>query len=78
MDGDFEYARNETGLTLVKYNGSDASVSVPDAVQGMTITIIGESAFMDNKTLVSIDLPDTVVVIEARAFKGCTSLSKMN
>lgn len=67
-----------TTCAVVSYAGTAASLTIPETVDGMTVTEIGVEAFMDNKTLTSIDLPDTITVIRARAFKGCTSLSDMH
>ena len=76
--GDVTYqAITSTTCRVLSYSGSDASLVIPETVQGMTVVEIGEEAFMNNTTLVSIDLPDTITVIQARAFKGCTNLAQM-
>ena len=62
---------------VVSYSGTATSLTIPETVEGMTVVEIGEEAFMDNKYLVSIDLPDTITVIRARAFKNCSNLSEM-
>ena len=67
-----------TTCAVVSYSGTASSLIIPETVEGMTVVEIGVEAFMDNKSLVSIDLPDTITVIRARAFKGCTSLSDMH
>ena len=71
-------AITETTCAVVAYTGTASSLTIPETVEGMTVVEIGVEAFMDNKSLVSIDLPDTITVIRARAFKGCTSLSDMH
>ncbi len=66
-------------MSVVSYTGSATAITIPaNPREGYTVTEIGEEAFMGNTALVSIDLPDTVTAIRARAFKGCTSLSQMN
>ena len=70
-------ALTDTTCKVTSYKGTSSSIVIPEMVQGMTVTEIGEEAFMNNETIVSIDLPDTVIVIRARAFKGCTQLSEM-
>ena len=67
----------DTTCKVVSYSGTASSLTIPEKVNGMTVTEIGEEAFMDNKYLVSIDLPDTITVIRARAFKNCSNLSEM-
>ena len=76
-DIEYDYL-TETTLYVVKYYGNAESVVVPETVEGLTVTEIGESAFEGNITLVSIDLPDTIAIIGKRAFAGCTSLQTMN
>jgi len=71
---------NETmTLKVVSYEGSSASLVIPQSpVSGYTVTEIGEGAFENNTTLVSIDLPDTITIIGKCAFKNCTNLREMN
>ena len=59
------------------YSGTAASLTIPEKVNGKTVKRIGASAFEGNTTLESIDLPDTIEVIEAKAFKNCTNLREM-
>ena len=68
----------ETTVEVKSYAGSEASVTVPETVEGYTVTAIGESAFEGNTALVSIDLPNTIEFIGKRAFANCTSLTTMN
>ena len=63
---------------VVSYSGSASSLTIPETVEGMTVTEIGVEAFMGNATLESIDLPDTIVAIRARAFKNCSNLRDMH
>ncbi len=77
---EFTYAVNEagTGVVIVKYHGNDAAVVIPDSIDGMPVTEIGDEAFLNNSALTSITVPQTVERIGARAFKGCTRLQEMN
>ena len=63
---------------VFSYAGTASALTIPDSVEGLNVIEIGEEAFMDNSLLASIDLPDSITVIRARAFKNCTSLSQMN
>lgn len=57
------------GTTLVKYIGTDTTVSVPD-----TVEVIAEGAFEENDKVEIIELPASVVAIEPYAFWGCDNL----
>ncbi|MBR3107332.1 MAG: leucine-rich repeat protein [Clostridia bacterium] len=57
------------GTALVKYQGSDAYVFVPEGV-----TVIRGGAFAGNKSVVSVYLPDSVKEIGGGAFENCSNL----
>ena len=58
----------ENGV-LKKYNGWQTFVELPD-----TVTAIGDEAFKNNTSMVSVSIPDSVKSIGDSAFYGCTSL----
>ena len=66
-DTDFEI---DTNGVLVKYNGMEEIVMVPDGV-----TKIGKSAFFKNPYIQKVLLPDTVTEIGERAFVRCSNLN---
>lgn len=57
------------GSTLVKYRGSEKSVSIPD-----TVEVIGEGAFEENKNVELVVVPNSVKRIDGYAFWGCDRL----
>ncbi len=61
------------GSTLVKYVGSETTVTVPN-----TVDTIGESAFEDNDVISKVILPDSVTTIQAYAFWGCDQLQTVS
>lgn len=63
--------------TVIGYVGTASSYVVEAKIDGKDVTRIGEGAFENNQNLVSIDLPDSIEVIEKRAFKNCTNLANM-
>ena len=67
----FDSDGSAASLTLKKYAGDAASVTIPDGV-----TIVGDSAFERNASLTAVVLPDSVVTIGANAFQSCTGLTK--
>jgi hypothetical protein len=68
QEGDFEI---EDGV-LVKYRGNAAELVVPEGV-----TAIGEGAFAECGSLLSITLPAGLTAVGKWAFFGCYSLSSV-
>lgn len=60
------------GSTLVKYRGTDTTVSIPD-----TVEVIGKSAFEDNDEIELVVIPKSVKKIEAYAFWSCDCLEEV-
>ena len=79
LSGVTYYREDDLSLTIESYSGSSATaLIIPETVEGLTVKKVGESAFEGHTEIVSIDLPDTIIVIGKKAFKGCTSLSDMH
>lgn len=60
------------GSVLVKYNGDEQIVTVPNG-----IITIGSRAFYENVTLRKVILPDSVKVIKSYAFAECSGLEEV-
>lgn len=67
-----EFVFDKTYTTLIKYNGTAASVSVPYGIRR-----IG-AAFYDNLCVQTVTLPDTVEEIQANAFNSCKNMTTIN
>lgn len=72
------YIKNENGFviqndTLIKYNGNDINVTVPD----MVVTL-REQAFLNNKRIVSVVLSENVTTVSEWVFYNCKNLEKIH
>ena len=77
---DVTYELVDESWVVTGYTGTASSLVIPETLPGyddVYVTVIGESAFENNAILESIDLPDTITVIERCAFKNCSNLSSM-
>ena len=63
---------------LEKYCGTSPCVAVPAVYEGMPVVAVGEGAFYECKTLVSVTLPESVTLIGALAFQGCENLEHLH
>lgn len=50
------------------------SLRIPEELEGVTVRVIGKSAFSNCKVLNMVNIPDTVNRIEEFAFENCTNL----
>ena len=64
---------NKDKTTLIAYRSKDTNYIIPNSV-----TNIGDKAFEDCKSLVSIKIPNSVTYIGDKAFWGCISLTSIS
>lgn len=73
QSGDFSYVLLEEGTAnIADYSGGESSLSIPDKLDGYTVTTIGAWAFDDCENLTSVTIPDSVISIGERAFLWCS------
>lgn len=73
---EYEYAENELrgGIKITKYNGTNTEVVIPNSIDGLEVTSIGDYAFKENENIVSVTVPNTILDIEIEAFAQCKNL----
>jgi len=75
----YEIIDEGTSVRVYAYKGSLATLVIPEYPrEGYQVVEVGAEAFMDNATLESIDLPDSIEIIGTRAFKNCINLKSMS
>lgn len=71
----FLFTTNNGAVTITGYTNSSATLIIPASLNGYPVTAIGPSAFMDNETITTISLPNTVTNIGTNAFYECPYLT---
>jgi hypothetical protein len=64
---DFKYEAGNGEVTITDYTGSATNVTIPERINNLPVTTIGEDAFRENQ-LTGVTIPDSVTSIGAGAF----------
>jgi hypothetical protein len=78
VQAQFTYTTNNGTVTITRYTGLGGVVTIPDMINGLPVTSIGNSAFRDFSDLTSVTIPRSVTNIESLAFYNCMSLASVN
>lgn len=73
---EFEYVKENGGITITKYNGNATTVKIPNKIEQLPVLKVGENAFSDSKVK-SVTLPSDCVEIDWFAFYGCFALTSV-
>jgi hypothetical protein len=66
---DFQYTVENSAVTITGYTGSAKNVTIPERINGLAVTVIGDGAFRE-KQLTSVTIPGSVTVIGNSAFRN--------
>ena len=76
----YSYSINpdNVSVTITDYpTDATGEISIPDTIDGRSVTTIGSNAFYNCSSLTSINIPDSVTSIGTSAFFNCTSLTSI-
>ena len=68
---DFNYEKDDDGIVVTSYIGSQNFVVVPETIDGQEVYKIGAGAFQECLEIETVILPKTVIEIGERAFYNC-------
>ena len=74
----YAYTTNNGTITITGYAGPGGDVTIPNTINGLPVTSIGESAFHSCPNAISMTIPNSVTDIRDFAFHSCTALSRLN
>ena len=72
----WEYYEEDGGITISGYSGTATELVIPDTIDGKAVTAISDSAFADNKRLVSIQLGN-VKSLGWNFISGCVGITEI-
>jgi len=70
----FNYVTNNGAITITGYSGGPGTLSIPETIDGLTVSAIAASAFETNADLTNVVIPKTVISIGTAAFASCINL----
>lgn len=73
----FLYSFNNGAITITGYTGTGGVVTIPDRINGLTVTSIGDFAFYGRTGVTNVTIPNTVTNIGIVAFRYCTGLESI-
>lgn len=71
------YISEEGNISIKEYKGSSENVAIPDNFDGFPVVSIGEKAFQNKDSLVSVTISDSVTLIDRYAFDSCSMLKSV-
>lgn len=75
-DDGFQYTitADKKTCAITGYTGSKAVVSIPETIDGVSVTVLDKNAFAGNTNLKSVFFPKNLTEIRSGAFANCSSL----
>ena len=74
---DYNFTTNNGTITITGYIGPGGNVTIPDTINGLAVTSIGDYAFEYRYSLTNVTIPDSVTSIGAYVFNGSTNLTSV-
>ncbi len=76
-EGDYTYKVANGKATITDYTGDASELTIPSALGGYPVTVVGEQAFAYCYSLTSVIIPDGVTTIGNSAFNCCRKLASV-
>lgn len=78
QNGSLVYETEEDCVKITGYHGRDAELELPKRLENRPVTTIGKKAFLGQKRLMRIFLPETITYMEDWAFAYCEALREIS
>jgi hypothetical protein len=81
VQAQFNFTTNSNNtITITSYTGNGSAVTIPDTINGLPVTSIGDRAFNNffgNFFVQSVTIPNSVTNIGVQAFRECSHLTNV-
>ena len=75
--GDFTYETADGAVTITAYTGAGGSVVIPEVIDGLSVTTIGDYAFSGLTSITSLIIGNSVTGIGMGAISECSGLASV-
>lgn len=75
--GSLTYAALDDEVYIIEYSGHDTELAIPNTIENKPVTAIAKKAFLSNKMIRELYLPDSILEIGDYAFARCDRLKKI-
>jgi hypothetical protein len=77
VQAQFTFTTNSGTITITSYIGTNSVVVIPDTINRLPVTSIGQYAFFLGTNITSVTISTNITSIGERAFDNCTSLTSL-
>ncbi len=74
----FSYTTNLGEITITGYSGPPGEAVIPETINGLPVSSIGNTAFISSSSLTGVSIPASVRNIGDYAFESCSQLSRIS
>jgi len=75
---EYVYTTNNGAITILRYTGPGGAVVVPDRINNLWVTRIGDEAFINCGELLEVTIPGSITNIGVAAFQRCVNLASVS
>lgn len=72
------HSQGDLSIWITGYEGAGKTLCIPGQIEGYDVTKVERKAFLSNRSLIRVSVPDTVDEIGHWAFAGCKELEEID
>ena len=73
-DDGYYYIDNDSGVSIVNYDGKISRIAIPRSIDGKSVTAIADYAFYTNPYVERVEIPSSVKTVGTATFFACKNL----
>jgi hypothetical protein len=77
-NGHYDYTTNNGAVAIQDYQGTDIILAIPDSINSLPITSIGQDAFFQSQNLTTVTMGINITTIGVNAFFQCFVLTSVS